>query len=181
MGNWGQNVSVDPEQDYYDPDQQVTATCPAGYIPNYSTAKCVRDNETNSWNVTEISCVIRTQSSDLGRNMTTLQRTLLGSCVAGLILPMALKFLTILVLSCAILIQNVRRRDRPTQRGAVANKTRHKDEELNPMEDLTLKRATLCIEALPYIPSPMRSHKVIYDNMDTMFPPPSRRLPAECK
>ncbi|XP_040216934.1 uncharacterized protein LOC120946177 [Rana temporaria] len=93
-----QNISMYPEKEYYDQDEEVTLTCPAGYSPNYSKIRCVRADGTNIWNVTEVLCISSPTVIPIISNHSVSWKDIGVSCCLGVIPPMVVKLITILVI-----------------------------------------------------------------------------------
>ncbi|XP_075043441.1 uncharacterized protein LOC142102504 isoform X2 [Mixophyes fleayi] len=55
VSSW--NITLCPDQEYYDPGEEVTVICPSGFEPNFHKVRCTKRNNTNVWNVTNISCL----------------------------------------------------------------------------------------------------------------------------
>ncbi|XP_041435226.1 uncharacterized protein LOC121399206 [Xenopus laevis] len=56
VDQWDPDLTFNPDEEYYGPDELVELSCPAGYKPNDSIIQCIRDKNTSSWNVTQVSC-----------------------------------------------------------------------------------------------------------------------------
>ncbi|KAG8430820.1 hypothetical protein GDO86_019961, partial [Hymenochirus boettgeri] len=50
------DVTLDPDQEYYDSSTEVTVQCPPGSNPTHNIVKCVTDGQRNKWNVTNLFC-----------------------------------------------------------------------------------------------------------------------------
>ncbi|XP_073468289.1 uncharacterized protein [Aquarana catesbeiana] len=94
----GQNISMDPEKEHYGQDEEVTITCPVGYLPNYSKIRCIRADSTNVWNVTEVFCIYSPTVIPIISNHSVSWKNIGVSCCLGVIPPMVVKLITILVI-----------------------------------------------------------------------------------
>ncbi|XP_075049860.1 uncharacterized protein LOC142110235 isoform X2 [Mixophyes fleayi] len=119
LTSWRGNVTVYPEQDYYDPEEEVTLMCSPGYEPNYSKIKCMRSNNTNIWNMTEVFCrqkIYPPTSPPYIKELTESSwRKVLVSWTFGLMPPMAIKLMTILTIVTVRIFSIIRTRYKSTQ------------------------------------------------------------------
>ncbi|XP_073468213.1 uncharacterized protein [Aquarana catesbeiana] len=96
--NLGQNISMYPVKEYYGQDEEVTLTCPTEYSPNYNKIRCMRANDTNIWNVTEVFCIYSPTVIPIISNHSVSWKNIGVSCCLGVIPPMVVKLITILVI-----------------------------------------------------------------------------------
>ncbi|XP_075033186.1 uncharacterized protein LOC142094664 [Mixophyes fleayi] len=131
LTSWRGNVTVYPEQDYYDPGEEVTLTCSPGYEPNYSKIKCMRGNNTNIWNVTEDFCRQKiyppTTPPDIKEHTESSWRKVLVSWTFGLMPPMAIKLMTILTIFTVRIFSITRRRYKSTQEVVMTKRSSHQE------------------------------------------------------
>ncbi|XP_075033056.1 uncharacterized protein LOC142094598 [Mixophyes fleayi] len=135
LTSWRENVTIYPEQDYYDPEEEVTLTCSPGYEPNYSKIKCMRGNNTNIWNVTEDFCRQKihppTTPPDIKELIESSWRKVLVSWTFGLMPPMAIKLMAILTIFTVRIFYIIRRRYKSTQEAAVKTERKFQQEMTN--------------------------------------------------
>ncbi|XP_077334325.1 uncharacterized protein LOC143975704 isoform X1 [Lithobates pipiens] len=119
----GQNISMYPEKEHYDQDEEVTITCPAGYSPNHSKIRCMRANGTNVWNVTEVFCIYSPTVTPIISNHSMSWKNMGVSCCLGVIPPMAVKLITILVILAAKFSVFVKRRSSSVEKSPSQSQT----------------------------------------------------------
>ncbi|XP_075442448.1 uncharacterized protein LOC142462825 [Ascaphus truei] len=119
--DWGPNLTVSPERDYYNQGDEVTVLCPPEYRPNHNTIRCIQSENKNSWNVSDVFCTelrpIPVPPTTMPRAEFSLWSSLVVSVTFGLLPPLAVKLLTLLVVIGVAFLTNIRRRNKSTKQG----------------------------------------------------------------